>query len=1023
MRRGMAQSTVDRLHNEDRDRRAAREARAQAVQKEREEAEVAELQTAPRLNQTSLAMAKRVQQTAEDSGSSKTFIERDKQWMEARERKLETHRSVLKSEREESLVKGSKMNAKSHVILEKKGRLPNTPIADRLHSAARAQQEKARLKRQSEESAEARRKNTVYSAYVPGGRVRPGRTPCVSSLNMERERIQSSGDRLMQQAREKEKKLEAARREAEAKDTPKFTPKFSTGSKRMQRDHAERLRRFPLTGSPEEAEPELEPELEPEPAMDPGVAEETKRRRRMERRAQQTKQREYTADLLQKASDSQHKRIEKQRQQVRERDRQMGSLAENMAKARASVTGAKQAKQAHHARHSEFLEKRRQYSSPMRQRRERPSSSRSATSTAKPVLTTALHRLYEGLTSQRAAREAFESIDKDGDGLLDAREIKVALRHLQLNLNDKQVAAVLDHIDADHDGMISIDEFMSQVFQGRLYLLKHRFQAASYSFGGMDVPALFRQYDRNNSGSIEFQEFEHAARRELRLPKVDITSAELRELFDHVDSDHDDKITLDEFEELLRVTSSRSPAESQQRFESIAGQVCNRILAYADEQLAMVMTCFHRFDADSDGQVDRDELRQALLQLGVVLSKKELSHVMQDIDLDGDGLITAGEFSDRLRVARHDLYAQKYLVGEMSSPGSGKPAVRQSSSPRTPSSVDVSAQSPAVNFGADSPDGTDTDADGVRALTVPGPASVHEIFLRLDPAGQNHLSLSEVAQGVTELWPDFDDAPALMRAYRAADSTGDGWIGAEDFQHLLTYLAFFHHRWPLFNQLDEEYDGKIPIGPIKEHCLALGLAHPGDSAVAMVEELFAELDPHGKGWIAFEEFCSFAARAQAVPPGSPKQAWVDADSAGTETETPVRARVVSQTHPAGQVGADTSASSAGSLNAFSSPITVEQSDGAVATAATDGRTTGEVAAAAVSAGSPPGGEVRSPQSGLTVSEAVEQIKTELALDPSLDLVDAVSVAWEKLRLGDAAGLRLKPRVQTLCAELDIEVGW
>ena len=83
----------------------------------------------------------------------------------------------------------------------------------------------------------------------------------------------------------------------------------------------------------------------------------------------------------------------------------------------------------------------------------------------------------------------------------------------------------------------------------------------------------------------------------------------------------------------------------------------------------------------------------------------------------------------------------------------------------------------------------------------------------------------------------------------------------------------------------------------------------------------------------------------------------------------------------------------------------------------------EVAAAAVSAGSPPGGEVRSPQSGLTVSEAVEQIKTELALDPSLDLVDAVSVAWEKLRLGDAAGLRLKPRVQTLCAELDIEVGW
>ena len=34
-------------------------------------------------------------------------------------------------------------------------------------------------------------------------------------------------------------------------------------------------------------------------------------------------------------------------------------------------------------------------------------------------------------------------------------------------------------------------------------------QAASYSLGGMDLPALFRQYDGDNSGQIEFAEFEH----------------------------------------------------------------------------------------------------------------------------------------------------------------------------------------------------------------------------------------------------------------------------------------------------------------------------------------------------------------------------------------------------------------------------------------------------------------------------------------------------------------------------------
>ena len=117
----------------------------------------------------------------------------------------------------------------------------------------------------------------------------------------------------------------------------------------------------------------------------------------------------------------------------------------------------------------------------------------------------------------------------------------------------------------------------------------------------------------------------------------------------------------------------------------------------------------------------------------------------------------------------------------------------------------------AVKFGTPSPRSAANlfSADSAGALTVPDPPSIDEMFLRLDTAGQNQLSLSDVAQGVTELWPDFDDAPALMRAYRAADTTGDGWISAEDFHSLLRYLAFFHHRWPLFNQLDEEHDGRF----------------------------------------------------------------------------------------------------------------------------------------------------------------------------------------------------------------------
>ena len=100
--------------------------------------------------------------------------------------------------------------------------------------------------------------------------------------------------------------------------------------------------------------------------------------------------------------------------------------------------------------------------------------------------------------------------------------------------------------------------------------------------------------------------------------------------------------------------------ESQGRVESTCGQVCNRILHCVDDELSTAMMCFHRFDTDSDGSIDQHELELAMRELGLVLSKKELSHVMQEIDLDGDGQIAAGEFLDRLNLARHDLQAQRH---------------------------------------------------------------------------------------------------------------------------------------------------------------------------------------------------------------------------------------------------------------------------------------------------------------------------------------------------------------------------
>ena len=43
--------------------------------------------------------------------------------------------------------------------------------------------------------------------------------------------------------------------------------------------------------------------------------------------------------------------------------------------------------------------------------------------------------------------------------------------------------------------------------------------------------------------------------------------------------------------------------------------------------------------------------------------------------------------------------------------------------------------------------------------------------------------------------PDLDHMPALMLAYHAADTGGDGWIGRQEFGEMLAYLSYFVSCW------------------------------------------------------------------------------------------------------------------------------------------------------------------------------------------------------------------------------------
>eukprot|EP01043_Picozoa_sp_COSAG02_P041560 COSAG02_NODE_3455_length_6707_cov_15.617736_3_plen_696_part_01 len=283
------------------------------------------------------------------------------------------------------------------------------------------------------------------------------------------------------------------------------------------------------------------------------------------------------------------------------------------------------------------------------------------------LLAEALDRLADGLGSKAQALDAFRRIDTDGSGELSISELKLALKFLDLHLSASQTGAIMLHLDKDQDGSISLDEFLSLVWANKLKLLQRKLGAAAYSSGGIDAEKLFRRYDKDHTGMLEYDEFRLVVRRDVGIAESDVPDSELQEMYEFVDSDGSGTIGIDEFKSLLPAHDDYGAM--QKRYSSVAGQALNRILESAEQRRENMMYLFHRIDADGSGGLSREEFRQAALALEVILSPSELDELLGELDSDGNGFVTPQEFSKRLRVAKKD---RRGVEGSLSATNPGK---------------------------------------------------------------------------------------------------------------------------------------------------------------------------------------------------------------------------------------------------------------------------------------------------------------------------------------------------------------
>ncbi|CAG8694859.1 1567_t:CDS:2, partial [Cetraspora pellucida] len=128
---------------------------------------------------------------------------------------------------------------------------------------------------------------------------------------------------------------------------------------------------------------------------------------------------------------------------------------------------------------------------------------------------------------------------------------------------------------------------------------------------------------------------------------------------------------------------------------------------------------------------------------------------------------------------------------------------------------------------------------------------VNEAFKKFDNNDNGILSLAEIDKAVIYLYPQFSDKkPVLMRAYKSADASKDGFIERDEFPRLIELLYNYNELYDLFQQLDQDKDKRINFEEFKKGYKLMGIHRLSNDEI---KAEFDKIDTNHGGYILFEE--------------------------------------------------------------------------------------------------------------------------------------------------------------------------
>ena len=136
------------------------------------------------------------------------------------------------------------------------------------------------------------------------------------------------------------------------------------------------------------------------------------------------------------------------------------------------------------------------------------------------------------------------------------------------------------------------------------------------------------------------------------MASVEEEKAEAEETFNFFDKDHDGKISLDEFRNVLMLICDTATDEDITEMLKEVDLNGDGVIDFEEFYAALkkestpegIEEAFKTFDQNKDGFISAEELRRTMEGMGERVSKEEIDEIIEKVDLNGDGKISIEEF-------------------------------------------------------------------------------------------------------------------------------------------------------------------------------------------------------------------------------------------------------------------------------------------------------------------------------------------------------------------------------------------